>query len=137
MRYHPPAVTALHRLGRALGAGKVRLAQEVERAGIFVDCELGALPPFGSLYGLEVYARPAGQVMLTRGRQSETVRIEEIVDPQEAGPILKRYVRLEPITRSFFGPLPDAPAGAFAAEADRHPVFRVLGPTTGLHPTPE
>ncbi len=33
----------------------VRLATEEEFKGLFPDCEVGAMPPFGNLYGLEVY----------------------------------------------------------------------------------
>jgi len=40
----------------AAGAGDVRLAQESEFRDIFPDCEVGAMPPFGHLYGLPVYA---------------------------------------------------------------------------------
>jgi Ala-tRNA(Pro) deacylase len=33
----------------------VRLATEQEFSSLFPDCELGAMPPFGSLYNLPVY----------------------------------------------------------------------------------
>jgi Ala-tRNA(Pro) deacylase len=39
----------------ALGLSQVRLATEDELRTLFPDCELGAMPPFGSLYGLTVY----------------------------------------------------------------------------------
>lgn len=42
----------LDRLPEILGTRDIRLATEDEIAGIFVDCERGALPPFGRLYGL-------------------------------------------------------------------------------------
>jgi Ala-tRNA(Pro) deacylase len=42
------------RLAAALGAKAVRLMQENEFANLFGDCELGAEPPLGSLYGLPV-----------------------------------------------------------------------------------
>ncbi|MCB2205009.1 YbaK/EbsC family protein [bacterium] len=38
-----------------IGASTVRLAEESEFSGTFPDCELGAMPPFGNLYGMEVY----------------------------------------------------------------------------------
>jgi Ala-tRNA(Pro) deacylase len=38
-----------------LDAREVRLAEESELAATFVDCEVGAMPPFGNLYGLPVY----------------------------------------------------------------------------------
>ena len=40
---------------QALGAAEVRLAHEDEFAANFPDCEVGAIPPFGTLYGLPVY----------------------------------------------------------------------------------
>ena len=43
------------RARRALGAADVRLAAESEFAAVFSDCELGAAPPFGALYGLPTY----------------------------------------------------------------------------------
>jgi len=40
----------------AVEVGKsVRLATEQEFSSLFPDCELGAMPPFGSLYNLPVY----------------------------------------------------------------------------------
>jgi Ala-tRNA(Pro) deacylase len=36
-------------------ARKAELALEEDFAGKFPDCELGAMPPFGNLYGLDVY----------------------------------------------------------------------------------
>jgi Ala-tRNA(Pro) deacylase len=39
----------------ALGLSQVRLATEDELRTLFPDCELGAMPPFGGLYGLTVY----------------------------------------------------------------------------------
>jgi Ala-tRNA(Pro) deacylase len=39
----------------ALGANKVDLAQEYEFKNKFPDCEVGAMPPFGNLYGIDVY----------------------------------------------------------------------------------
>ncbi|MEK6786934.1 MAG: YbaK/EbsC family protein [Nitrospirota bacterium] len=45
----------LHRLRTVLAAHQVRLATEDELKDLFPDCELGAVPPFGVLYGLPVY----------------------------------------------------------------------------------
>ncbi len=36
------------------GAGKVTLADESEFSELFPDCSLGAMPPFGNLYGMDV-----------------------------------------------------------------------------------
>jgi Ala-tRNA(Pro) deacylase len=37
-----------------LGSNQVRLATEEELGKLFPDCELGAMPPFGSLYRMQV-----------------------------------------------------------------------------------
>lgn len=50
-----PMHVDLKRLGAAIGA-KVTLASETEFREQFPDCEVGAMPPFGNLYGLQVYA---------------------------------------------------------------------------------
>ena len=42
------------RLRALLGARAVRLGTEAEIARLYPDCELGAMPPFGSLYGQRV-----------------------------------------------------------------------------------
>ncbi|MGB5531047.1 MAG: YbaK/EbsC family protein [Ignavibacteriaceae bacterium] len=39
----------------ALGMKEVRLAYEQEFIDKFPDCEVGAMPPFGNIYGMEVY----------------------------------------------------------------------------------
>src|SRR5262249_43176385 len=56
-RYVMAVLPAPHRVdfekaGAALQAGAVMLADEGEFARLFPDCERGALPPFGSQYGL-------------------------------------------------------------------------------------
>jgi Ala-tRNA(Pro) deacylase len=43
-------------LKRALGAQAVELASEQAFKDKFPDCEAGAMPPFGNLYGMAVYA---------------------------------------------------------------------------------
>lgn len=44
----------LARLQGCLGAKKARLATESEFSPLFADCDLGAMPIFGSLYGIPV-----------------------------------------------------------------------------------
>ena len=43
------------RLADTLGGEHVRLATEGEFQELFPDCGVGAMPPFGNLYGLEVF----------------------------------------------------------------------------------
>src|SRR5918912_3180240 len=72
--------------------------------------------------------RVAGRVTLSRGRHAESVATVE-VGPEEAAPVLKRYVTEVPITRPYFDVRPDASLDAFRAEASRHPVFRIIDET--------
>lgn len=69
-------------------------------------------------------ARAAGEVELTRARRTTRYRIDE-VGPQEAAPILRRYLRTTPIVKPYFDASADDPVEAFVAEAATHPVFRL------------
>ena len=44
-----------NRLKEATGAATIELAHEHEFADLFPGIEIGAMPPFGNLYGLDVY----------------------------------------------------------------------------------
>lgn len=48
-------VVDMQELRASLGLARVRLATEKELAELFEDCDLGAMPPFGDLYGLPTY----------------------------------------------------------------------------------
>jgi Ala-tRNA(Pro) deacylase len=50
-----PANKRIHlgRVARELGGGEFRLATEAEIAVHCLDCDVGALPPFGSQYGMQ------------------------------------------------------------------------------------
>jgi len=43
------------RLKEVLEARHVHLATEDEFKGLFPDCQIGTMPPFGNLYGVDVY----------------------------------------------------------------------------------
>ena len=45
----------LNALRKATGAQTVVVVPEPQFADIFPDCEVGAMPPFGTLYGIPVY----------------------------------------------------------------------------------
>jgi deazaflavin-dependent oxidoreductase (nitroreductase family) len=90
--------------------------------------------PYGEVEWVK-NARAAGQVTLSRGRNSETVSFAEL-GPVESAPVLKAYVKNVAVTRPYFDATPDSPLGAFAAEASRHPVFLLQTPTTKGPSTP-
>jgi len=50
---------------RALKASSVRVAREEEFSATFPDCDVGAMPPFGNLYGIPVYVDRALTVQTT------------------------------------------------------------------------
>jgi len=45
----------LSMLKDAINAKVVEIASEKEFGSLFPDCEVGAMPPFGNLYSMEVY----------------------------------------------------------------------------------
>ncbi len=61
------SVVDLEQLRLDLALARLRLATEAELADLFPPCELGAMPPFGNLFGLPVYvnSRLAGEDMIT------------------------------------------------------------------------
>ena len=69
----------LHRLRDVFLTHHVRLATENEITGLFPDCELGAMPPFGNLYGLPVYVDPSltedEEIVFQAGTHSDAVRM--------------------------------------------------------------
>lgn len=88
-----PCFVDLAALARVVGAGKVALAPEVELARLFPDCEIGAMPPFGNLYGLTVYVdacfRGVEDFYFQGGNHHEVVRMrygdyERLVKPVTA-----------------------------------------------------
>jgi deazaflavin-dependent oxidoreductase (nitroreductase family) len=84
--------------------------------------------PYGPV-GWVHNARTNKLATLSRGRHSETVRLEEVTDPLEAARVLKSYVTQVALVRPFFATPPDAPEDAFVAEVPHHPVLRVVSPT--------
>jgi Ala-tRNA(Pro) deacylase len=67
------------RLGKILDTDFVDLADEAEFKDCFPNCEVGAMPPFGNLYGMHVYccetltAQP--ELVFAAGNHSESIRM--------------------------------------------------------------
>jgi Ala-tRNA(Pro) deacylase len=57
----------------------VRLASEQEFRDLFPDCELGAMPPFGNLYGLPVYVAESlaeeAEIAFNAGTHTEVIKM--------------------------------------------------------------
>jgi Ala-tRNA(Pro) deacylase len=69
----------------------VQLATEDEFVSRFPGCEIGAMPPFGNLFGLPVYVDPALEkdeyIYFNAGNHVQTVRLryrdyEKLVHPR-------------------------------------------------------
>ncbi len=82
----------LTKLQRVLGK-PCRLAEESEFAPLFPDCEVGAQPPFGNLYGIPVYVdrrlTESPEIVFRCGSHRETMRVaypdfHRLVQPQVA-----------------------------------------------------
>jgi Ala-tRNA(Pro) deacylase len=77
-------------LKRATGARTVELASEHEFQDRFPECEIGAMPPFGNLYGMDVYAAqslPTDEIAFNAGTHTELLRLsyrdwERLVKPR-------------------------------------------------------
>jgi Ala-tRNA(Pro) deacylase len=69
----------LEGLKNAAGAKTAELASEDEFQRAFPDCDIGAMPPFGNLYGMEVFASEAlaqdEEIAFNAGSHVELVRL--------------------------------------------------------------
>lgn len=65
-------------LGRQPGR-RIRLATESEFAKLFPDCEVGMMPPFGNLYGLDVLVDSSltedEEIVFPAGNSRESIRM--------------------------------------------------------------
>lgn len=87
----------LHGLRKMFGTHRVRLATEQEIKELFPDCEVGAMPPFGSLYGLPVYVDRSltgdEHIVFEGGTHSEAIRMRYWDFAALAFPIVTEFHR--------------------------------------------
>ena len=85
---------------RLLGLTEIRLATESELAGLFQDCELGAMPPFGNLFGMPVLVdenlAAAEFIAFNAGTHRDVIHIasadfHNLVNPLVAAFAVKEY----------------------------------------------
>lgn len=69
--------------------------------------------------------RAAKEAIVTRRRHSEKVQLVEL-DPGEAAPVLKQYLKKIRVVRPYFDVTPRSPLSAFETEAPQHPVFKIV-----------
>ncbi len=67
-------------LKATLEARRLEMLPEGELAKIFPDCDLGAIPPFGNLYGIDVWVDraivDAGEIVFNAGTHVDAVRMD-------------------------------------------------------------
>ena len=77
----------------AAGASKVELAQEQEFRDMFPELEVGAMPPFGNLYGMDVFVDESlsedDEIAFNSGSHTELMKLaygdfERLVKPTPA-----------------------------------------------------
>jgi Ala-tRNA(Pro) deacylase len=66
-------------LKKVAGADRVGLASEQEFQALFPECEVGAMPPFGNLYGMEVFVAESlaenEEIAFNAGSHTELIRV--------------------------------------------------------------
>jgi Ala-tRNA(Pro) deacylase len=66
----------------ALKARQVFLASEADFAHVFPDCEVGAMPPFGNLYGIPVFVDESltrdKEIVFNAGNHREIIRMSYV-----------------------------------------------------------
>jgi Ala-tRNA(Pro) deacylase len=81
----------LQDLREITGSEKVKFAPEETFKTRFPDCEIGAMPPFGNLYGMEVYVAESlaqnGEIAFNAGSHIEIIKMaykdfERLVKPR-------------------------------------------------------
>ena len=88
----------LARLKEALGADRIALASESEMGQLFRDCETGAMPPFGNLYGLPVVVEAALAdqfvIYFQAGTHHEVIEMQYADYARLVRPEAHRFMRL-------------------------------------------
>ncbi|MEE9170677.1 MAG: YbaK/EbsC family protein [bacterium] len=88
-------------LKKAAGANSVTLASEQEFKDMFPECEVGGMPPFGNLWGMEVYVAKTlaedEEIAFNAGSHTELIKLayadfERLVEPK----VLKYSFQQEP-----------------------------------------
>ena len=113
-----PRAVVLTVRGRKSGAPHSLPVTPIERGGA-----VWLVSPYGTVAWVR-NLRDAGELTLSRGRTTRRFTAREAT-PDQAGPELKRYVAVAPLTLPYFSAGADDPIDAFVAEAARHPVFEL------------
>ena len=85
----------LRQLKETTSAKKIDLANEMEFKHMFPECEIGAMPPFGNLYGLEVYVAESlaedEEIAFNAGTHTELIRMQYADFERLVEPVVLRF----------------------------------------------
>ena len=80
---------------KVLGKNELRLGTETEIRQLFPDCEIGAIPPFGNLYRLKVFAdeslRANDEIIFSVGTHREAVQMKYRDFEEAVAPTVARF----------------------------------------------
>ncbi len=83
-------------LRQTLGARSVELADESEFENRFPGCELGAMPPFGNLYGMRTYVADSlcddAEIAFNAGSHTELIQLRFADFERLVKPTVMRFV---------------------------------------------
>ena len=95
-QFSPSSAGAFENLREMLGNDHIRLATEAEFKGAFPDCEIGAMPPFGNLYGMPVYVASSlaedEEISFNAGSHSEVIQMAYEDFEQLSNPMVLDFV---------------------------------------------
>ncbi|MBM4042737.1 MAG: deacylase [Planctomycetes bacterium] len=84
-------------LAALAGARKAELATEEEFADLFPECEVGAMPPFGNLFGMAVFAEEAlaedEEIAFNAGSHKELIKLSYADFARLVGPTVGPFAR--------------------------------------------
>ena len=90
-----PLAVNLDRLLKIVGGSDIRLAREDDLRRLFPDCEPGAMPPFGPLYGQQVFVDLAlteePEIVFNAGTHTEAIRMSWRDFAVSVRPIVGRF----------------------------------------------
>jgi len=88
----------LQDLASTLEVSRLELLREGELAAVFPDCDLGAIPPFGNLYGVNVWVdrvvADAEQILFCAGTHEDCIRMRYADFAKLTLPRLGRFAEL-------------------------------------------
>lgn len=85
---------SLSLLKQAIPCNTITLATEAEFRSAFPDCEVGAMPPFGNLYGLRVYVDETLRgfdMVFNAGSHRELIRLSWADFSRLAQPVVAKF----------------------------------------------